>query len=74
MYPRPRPHLKQRRTTRLLNFGVRCERTMIDVRAICNIGLTIKTFGKWSHLEDGDRSFLPRLLDTAKNAFPSGFC
>jgi hypothetical protein len=34
MYPRFRPHLKQRRTTRLLNFGARDARTMSAFRAI----------------------------------------
>ena len=33
--PRGRPHLKQRRTTRLLNFGFLCAFTIIDVFAIC---------------------------------------
>ncbi len=34
MNPRGRPHLKQRRTTRLLNLGLRCAFTIIDVFAI----------------------------------------
>ena len=34
MYPRFRPHLKHRRTTRLLNFGTRSARAMIDFFAI----------------------------------------
>ena len=32
--PRGRPHLKHRRTTRDLNFGVRCAFTIIDVFAM----------------------------------------
>jgi hypothetical protein len=34
MKPRGRPHLKQRRTTRLLNFGLRAAFTIIDFFAI----------------------------------------
>lgn len=34
MYPRGRPHLKQRRTTRLLNFGVRFAFAIIDFFAM----------------------------------------
>ena len=33
--PRGRPHLKQRRITRLLNFGFRSALTTIDLLAIC---------------------------------------
>lgn len=34
--PRGRPHLKQRRTTRLLNLGGRAAFTIIDFLAIAN--------------------------------------
>jgi hypothetical protein len=37
MYPRLRPHRKQRRTTRDLNFGFFWDRTMTDVFAMSNI-------------------------------------
>lgn len=35
--PLGRPHLKQRRITRLLNFGFRCAFTTIDLLAMCFI-------------------------------------
>jgi hypothetical protein len=34
MYPRLRPQRKQRRTTRLLNFGARAERALVEVFAM----------------------------------------
>ncbi len=49
--PRGRPHLKQRRTTRLLNFGLRCDFTMSDFFAMvtCLGGFVVRApcFSAW---------------------------
>lgn len=57
MYPRGRPHTRQRRTTRVEYFGVRCDFTIIDFLAIVRVAsyflngmpsLSSNRFASWS--------------------------
>jgi len=56
MYPCFRPHLKHRRTTRLLNFGVRSDRAITDFFAINKTAQ--KAFPYTSKLERWCQRFL----------------
>jgi len=50
IYPCLRPHWTQRRTTRLLYFGVRVARTFTDVRAIYFLGFRDQGLGTREHV------------------------